>query len=116
MGMRTGSDSTPGGVISQDWTGHHVLLPVVEAQEILPRKLALSKRRGALEESDVDQSHALGARRLGDLLGHHLPDERNGNAREAVQDLVGAADAGAREHGSLGDRALAGLVLAGLGD
>src|SRR5688572_31668662 len=76
----------------QPRAGHHVLLPVLECQEILPCKLALSERGGALEEGDVDDADVLGAGRLGDLLGDHLPHERDRDATQAMQDLVGAAD------------------------
>src|SRR3989441_7100472 len=81
---------------------HHVLLPVVEAQEILPRELALSEGRGALEEDHVHQGDALGARGLGDPLGHHLAYDRDRNPAEPVDDLLGAADPGAGQHRSLG--------------
>jgi hypothetical protein len=94
-----------------------VLLPVLEAQEILPRELALSKGRRPFKEGDVHEDDALRARRLCDLLGHHLPHKRDGDSPEAVQHLIGAADAGAREEGSLGrDTHLVWIVLARLGD
>jgi hypothetical protein len=64
--------------------GHHVLLPVLIAQEILSCKLALSEGGRTLEERDIDEHDALGAGALGDLLRHHLTDERNRYATEAM--------------------------------
>ena len=89
IGRRTGSSS----LRLEGGTGHHVLLPVLVAQEILSCKLALSERGGPLEEGNVNDADALGARALGHLLRHHLADERNGDPAEAVQDFLGAADA-----------------------
>src|SRR5512138_1002329 len=75
IGTRTGSPGS--ATASESGTGHHVLLPVLVAQEILSCELALSERGGALEERDIDDDHALRLRRLDDLLGHHLPNERD---------------------------------------
>src|SRR6266536_49678 len=73
IGIRTGSSS---GLTrarartlvlgSELRTARHVLLPVPEAQEILPRELALSEGRRPLEEGHVDHRDPLGPRRLGD--------------------------------------------------
>src|SRR5262245_65520919 len=118
IGMRSSSSSAmvvwPQRSRSEARPGHHMGLPVIEAQEILPREPALSERGGSLEKRHVDDTHALGARRLGDLLRHHLPHERDGDATQAMQDLVGAANARSREHRALGDAALVRLVLARL--
>src|SRR5262245_61247579 len=97
----------------QAGSGHDVLLPVREAREILPRGLALSEGCRALEEGDVDEADVLGTSRLRHSLGDHLSHERNGNAAQAVQYLVGAADPGARQQRSLGG--LVGSVLTCLG-
>src|SRR5437879_10719923 len=101
--MRTGSSSGEFSG-SRRWRrsephpAGHVLLPVLEAQEILPRELALSERRGTLEERDVDEPDVLGSGGLGNLLGDHLTHERDRNAAETVDDFFGAADARARQH------------------
>src|SRR2546422_5960952 len=52
IGRRTGSSS----LRLQAGAAHHVLPPVLVAQEILPCKLALSERGGALEEGHVDHA------------------------------------------------------------
>src|SRR5438876_1580579 len=80
----------------------HVLLPVVEAQEILPRELALSEGRRALEEGHVHQEDILGTRGFGDLLAHHLTHERDRDPAEPMDDLLSAADPRAGEHRPLG--------------
>ena len=69
---------------SERGAGHDVLLPMLVRQEILPCQLALSERGGALEERHVHERDTFGARRVGHLLRHHLADERNRNASEAV--------------------------------
>ena len=58
--MRTGSSGSTASATGA--AGQHVLLPVVETQEILPRELALSEGGGALEERHVDHADVLGAR------------------------------------------------------
>ena len=71
-------------VRSDRGAGHHVLLPVLVAQEILSRKLALSEGGRTLEERDIDERDAFRAGALGHLLRHHLTDERNRYAAEAM--------------------------------
>src|SRR5207248_7834537 len=83
---------------SERGTRHHVLLPVLVAQEILSRKLALSEGGGALEERDVDQADALGAGALGDFLRHHLTHERNRNAPETMQHFFRTSHARAGQY------------------
>jgi hypothetical protein len=91
--LRLGHASGSGAVAPSDArAGHQVRLPVLETREILPRKLALSEGRRAFEEGDVDQTDPLGARRLRDLLGDHLPHEWDGDPCEPMDDFVGAAD------------------------
>src|SRR2546423_12112907 len=129
MGRWTGSSAsigrgTPSRVppfpsmtrVSEAWAGLQVLGPVLKAREILPRELALSERGRALEEGHVHHRDVLGARRVRHLLGDHLAHERDRDAAEPVQDLVGAADAGARQHRALVGGRLVGIVLARLGD
>src|SRR5262245_65958845 len=70
-----------------------VLLPVLEAREILPRELALSEARRPLEERDVDRGDSLRPRTLRHLLRHHLADDRDRNPRQTVDDLLRAGDA-----------------------
>jgi hypothetical protein len=99
MGIRIGSSALIGLGVErrlQGRSGHHVLLPVLEAQEILPRELALSEGGGALEEPHIDDPHAFRARRLGYLLGYHLAHKGDGDPSEPMQHLVGAADPRAR--------------------
>src|SRR2546427_10048021 len=87
IGRRTGSSS----LRLQAGAAHHVLLPVLVAQEILPCKLALSERGGALAEGHVDHADALGARALGHLLRHHLANERARDPSAPTQDFLAAA-------------------------
>src|SRR5437588_2011353 len=105
---------TGSSVTSESRARLQVLRPVLKAREILPRELALSERRRALEERDVDHRKVLGARGVGDLLRHHLTHERNGDTRQAMEHLVGATDPRARQHGAALDARLVRRVLAGL--
>src|SRR5688572_290836 len=109
IGIRTGSSG------SELHTAGHVLLPVLKTQEILSCKLALSEGGGALEEGDVDNHDALRPRGLGHFLRHHLPHERNRDTAEPMHDLVGAANARARQDGAIGRQCGLGLVFARLG-
>src|SRR5262245_46399051 len=86
---RPRSESAPAGrPRSEPNAARHVLLPMLEAREILSRLLALSEGRRTLEEDDIDLHDVLGPGRLRDLLRHHLSHERNGNAGEPVEHLV----------------------------
>src|SRR5512134_1005098 len=122
MGMGTGESSAAGTsgatvapIRSEPRSGGQVLRPVLEAREILPRELALSECRRALEEGHVDHRHVLGARGFGHLLRHHLTDERDRDPPETVEHLVRAAQACPRQHGTVGRGGdLVGIVLAGL--
>lgn len=87
---------------SSEGAHRQVLLPVLEAQEILSRQLALSEDGRPLEEGDVDECDPLGPSGVSDLLRHHLADERNRNPAEPVDHFLRATDPRSGEHGAVG--------------
>ena len=78
-------------------TRQDVLLPMLPAQEILPRQFALSKRCSTFKEGDIHTGNVFVLGLLGDLFNDHLAHKGDRDTPYAVYDIVGAWHGGPRE-------------------